>query len=108
MVSPGSTRRPFTTEHTETTEASLGRKTRTASVEEGMRWRVLLILTCVVVRSGAVLFAQSTPLGDSGTFAILGGAAVTNRGATRVAGNVGVNPGNVISGFPPGSLTVGD
>ena len=43
--------------------------------------------------------------GEAAGFAVLGGSAVTNTGATLVTGDVGVSPGTAISGFPPGTLT---
>jgi len=44
-----------------------------------------------------------TVLGTAQSFLVLGGAAVTNTGATTLTGgSLGVSPGTAISGFPPG------
>ena len=52
--------------------------------------------------------AQVAPtLGTTQSFAVLGGASVVNTGSTVTIGDVGVSPGTVISGFPPGLVTGG-
>ena len=49
-------------------------------------------------------FAAEAPvgLGTAAEYSVLGGTTVTNTGPTTLAGNLGVNPGSAITGFPPG------
>lgn len=70
----------------------------------------LTSIACGVLLYSAtqLVFAQvAPPLGQAGSFAVLGGSAVTNTGATLVIGDVGVSPGTAITGFPPGTITNG-
>jgi hypothetical protein len=50
---------------------------------------------------------QQTVLGTAQAFAVLAGSAVTNTGPTTVEGDLGVDPGSAVTGFPPGLVTDG-
>lgn len=43
-------------------------------------------------------------LGAAGNFVILAGSTVTSTGGTVVTGDLGLSPGSVVTGFPPGLL----
>lgn len=46
-------------------------------------------------------------LGTAAPFAVLAGTTITNTGPTVISGDIGVDPGSAITGFPPGILTSG-
>ncbi len=68
----------------------------------------LLIIAAVLFSN---VFASTSEaaglLGTAEEFAVLGGSAVTNTGATVVQRNLGVSPGSSVTGFPPGTVTGG-
>jgi hypothetical protein len=79
--------------------------------------RLLALLALIALAASAC--TSSTPtfgptdaldesiLGTAQSFAVLGGSTVTNTGATTVHGNLGVDPGLAVTGFPPGLVTGG-
>lgn len=77
----------------------------------------LYALIFVIIPVAALLSAyasadSSAPtapsLGRAGGFAVLGGSAVTNTGATVITGDLGISsPGVSVTGFPPGTMARG-
>jgi hypothetical protein len=63
-----------------------------------------VILLCLL-SSGLVINAQTIDLGTAGTYGVFGAQSITNTGLTIVNGNIAVNPGSSITGFPPGIFT---
>jgi len=51
-----------------------------------------------------VIAANTVNLGTADNFAILAGSTITNTGASTVTGDMGLDPGTSITGFPPATL----
>ena len=67
------------------------------------------IVVCTAALAGvfpAVAFAATSPsLGTALNFTVLAGSTITNTGPTVITGNLGLDPGSAVTGFPPGIVT---
>ncbi|KAI9807436.1 MAG: hypothetical protein M1833_000181 [Piccolia ochrophora] len=52
---------------------------------------------------GIVHAQQQINLGTAAAYGVLAGQRVTNTGPTMITGDIGVNPGTAVTGFPPGT-----
>jgi hypothetical protein len=77
-------------------------------VPGGIRTAVLTGFVTILVVASAAAQAPAPPLGGAESFAVLAGTAVANTGASTVSGDVGVNAGGTITGFPPGTVATGN
>ena len=90
---------------------------RFGSFFKPLMWFTALLLAALVAGCGggggdqaagqgnALSAASAPPLGTEQAFAVLGGSTVTNTGPSVITGNVGLSPGTVVGGFPPGDVT---
>jgi type VI secretion system secreted protein VgrG len=58
-----------------------------------------LAAVMAVLLAGTALAAASVNLGAAKSFAVLAGTTITNTGATRITGDVGLHPGKAAPGF---------
>jgi hypothetical protein len=61
------------------------------------------VINTVVIPIQTTIIAP-VPLAGIADMAILAGSGITNTGATRITGDIGLSPGTSIGGFPPGIL----
>lgn len=70
-----------------------------------MLWRGLLLVQAMTLFAGPRIAGTMDPaLGCADSFAVLSAAGVSNQGRSFLFGDLGVNPGAAVTGFPPGAV----
>jgi hypothetical protein len=55
--------------------------------------------------TGTPIITSDPFLATAGNYAVLAATAVTNTGSSVLTGNLGLNPGTSVTGFPPGTIS---
>lgn len=66
---------------------------------------VVLVSALALLMAGIVHAATYVDLGTAKTYSVLAHTTATNTGSSVLHGDLGVSPGNSITGFPPGIVT---
>jgi hypothetical protein len=110
--------RPTRRDHVRDVRRSRGRRRQTGPGTAGRRagtrsptrpavWISLVAAALVLGVSSPVGAAAATPpvsLGTAAGYALLAGSTITNTGATKVTGDLGLSPGTAVTGMPPGQV----
>jgi Ice-binding-like len=84
-----------------------------SSAHGGSMFKRLPLVVPVVLFTGTLValspldaFAATAPnLGTALNFTVLAGSTITNTGPSVITGNLGLDPGSSVTGFPPGTVT---
>jgi hypothetical protein len=85
--------------------------TITFATGASLEGRALALTAAVTLQSNVIGGTANSPLnpvvflGSAANFKILAGSKINSTGPTAVTGDIGVSPGTIINGFPPGTLT---
>jgi hypothetical protein len=89
----------------------LAQTTITFATGASLEGRALARTASVTLQSNVIGGTPSTTLGatvflgSAANFKVLAGSKITSTGLTAIAGDIGVSPGTIITGFPPATLT---
>jgi hypothetical protein len=64
----------------------------------------VMVLAAVAGAPSAFAAQPTVGLGTTAPFAVLAGTDITNTGPSTISGDIGVDPGAAITGFPPGTV----
>jgi len=65
---------------------------------------IVLAIAFTLGLSGIIRAATTVNFGTADDFAVMAGSTITNTGSSMITGNLGLNPGTSVTGFPPGII----